>query len=83
VGRPELQAFAESLEGQRARKGVMITTSQFSQEAQDYVTRIEKKMILIDKEKLASADDGAWSSVTEVAYYPVMKVYQDYFGEDE
>lgn len=45
VGRPDVQAFAGSLEGQRARKGVMITTSQFSQEAQDYVTRIEKKMI--------------------------------------
>ena len=83
MGRPEVQAFAESLEGQRARKGIMITTSQFSQEAQDYVTRIEKKMILVDKEKLAQLMMEHGVGVTEVAYYPVMKVYQDYFGEDE
>ena len=45
VGRPVVQAFAGSLEGQRARKGVLITTSQFSQEARDYVSRIEKKIM--------------------------------------
>jgi restriction system protein len=37
VGRPVVQAFAGSLEGHRARKGVLITTSQFSPEALDYV----------------------------------------------
>ncbi len=42
VGRPDVQAFAGSLEGHRARKGVFITTSQFSAEAKDYVGRIEK-----------------------------------------
>ncbi|MGH9584325.1 MAG: restriction endonuclease [Bryobacteraceae bacterium] len=35
VGRPEIQAFAGSLEGHRARKGVFITTSKFSQDAID------------------------------------------------
>jgi restriction system protein len=35
VGRPTVQAFAGSLEGHRARKGVMITTSTFSQDASD------------------------------------------------
>jgi restriction system protein len=83
VGRPDVQAFAGSLEGQRARKGVMITTSQFSQEAQDYVTRIEKKIILIDGEKLAQLMMEHGVGVTEVARYPVMKVDQDYFGEEE
>lgn len=48
-----MQAFAGSLEGHRARKGVLITTSQFSPDALDYVTRIEKKIVLIDGEKLA------------------------------
>lgn len=32
VGRPDVQAFAGSLEGERARKGVFITTSSFSNE---------------------------------------------------
>jgi restriction system protein len=38
VGRPEIQAFAGSLEGVRGRKGVFITTSSFSSEAKEYVT---------------------------------------------
>ena len=48
VGRPVVQAFAGSLEGQRAKKGIMITTSKFSEDAKDYVSRIEKKIVLID-----------------------------------
>lgn len=35
-----------------ARKGIFISTSQFTKEARDYVTRIEKKIVLIDGEKL-------------------------------
>nr|WP_017552374.1 restriction endonuclease [Heyndrickxia coagulans] len=53
VGRPVVQAFAGSLEGNRARKGVLITTSRFTEEAKDYVKRIEKKIVLIDGETLA------------------------------
>jgi len=53
VGRPEVQAFAGSLEGHRARKGVFITTSTFAQPAKEYVARIEKKIILIDGRRLA------------------------------
>ncbi len=43
VGRPEIQSFAGSLEGQRGKKGVFITTSTFSSEAREYISRIEKK----------------------------------------
>lgn len=53
VGRPALQAFAGSLEGQRASKGVFITTSYFSSEAEDYVKRISKRIVLIDGKTLA------------------------------
>jgi restriction system protein len=53
VGRPIVQAFAGILEGQRARKGILITTSSFSQGAKDYVERIEKKIVLIDGQQLA------------------------------
>jgi restriction system protein len=35
VGRPVVQAFAGSLEGHRARKGVLITTSDFTADARD------------------------------------------------
>jgi restriction system protein len=48
VGRPALQAFAGSLEGQRASKGVFLTTSHFTSEAEEYVRRISRRIVLID-----------------------------------
>ncbi|HXV96860.1 MAG TPA: restriction endonuclease, partial [Anaerolineae bacterium] len=82
VGRPIVQAFAGSLEGHRARKGVLITTSQFSLDARDYVNRIEKKIVLIDGEQLAQLMIDFNVGVTEVASYTVKRVDFDYFGED-
>ena len=82
VGRPVVQAFAGSLEGQRARKGVLITTSQFSQEAKDYVSRIEKKIILIGGEELAQLMIDHGIGVTEVRTYSVRKMDLDYFDEE-
>ncbi len=82
VGRPVVQAFAGSLEGQRARKGVFITTSQFSQDAKEYVTRIEKKIVLIDGEQLGQLMMDFGIGVTEVATYVVKKVDGDYFGDE-
>ena len=82
VGRPVVQAFAGSLEGQRARKGVLITTSQFSQEAKEYVSRIEKKIILIGGEQLAQLMIDHGIGVTEVRTYSLRKMDLDYFGEE-
>jgi restriction system protein len=82
VGRPVVQAFAGSLEGQRARKGVMITTSQFSKEARDYVKVIEKRIVLIDGEELAQLMIDHGIGVTEVARYVVKRVDLDYFGDE-
>lgn len=53
VGRPALQAFAGSLAGQRASKGVFITTSSFSSDAIDFVGRIPQRIVLIDGPTLA------------------------------
>jgi restriction system protein len=82
VGRPLIQAFAGSLEGHRARKGVFITTSQFSPDAKDYVNRIEKKIVLIDGEQLAQLMIDFNVGVTEVVSYSVKRVDFDYFGEE-
>jgi restriction system protein len=82
VGRPVVQAFAGSLEGQRARKGVLITTSQFSRDAIEYVTRIEKKIVLIDGEQLAQLMIEHGIGVSEVVNYSVKKVDIDYFGDE-
>ena len=82
VGRPVVQAFAGSLEGQRARKGVLITTSQFSQEAKEYVNRIEKKIILIDGEQLSQLMMDHGIGIAEVAIYTIKRVDSDYFEEE-
>jgi len=82
VSRPEVQAFAGSLEGVRARKGVMITTSTFSQQAREYVSRIEKKIVLIDGEQLAQYLIDYDIGVTEVSRYVIKKIDLDYFDEE-
>lgn len=82
VSRPTVQAFAGSLDGQRAKKGVLITTSQFSQDAKDYVTRIEKKIVLIDGVQLAQLMIDHGVGVTEVATYTIKKADIDYFSEE-
>jgi hypothetical protein len=82
VGRPVVQAFAGSLEDQRARKGVLITTSQFSQEARAYVDRIEKKIVPLDGEQVAQLMIDHGIGVAEVATYMVKRVDLDYFGTE-
>jgi restriction system protein len=81
VGRPVVQAFAGSLEGHRARKGVLITTSGFSQDAFEYVQRIEKKIVLIDGKQLADYMIDFEVGVTKGKAYIVKKIDQDYFEE--
>lgn len=81
VGRPMIQTFAGSLEGQRARKGVFITTSTFTAEARDYVNRIEKRIVLIDGEQLAELMIDHGVGVIDVARYEVKRIDEGYFGE--
>ena len=79
VGRPEIQKFAGALDGQRARKGIFITTSGFSREAEDYVSRIDKKIILIDGQTMARLMIDFGVGVTSVSTYEVKKIDSDYF----
>jgi restriction system protein len=83
VGRPMVQAFAGSLMGNRAGKGVMITTSQFSKDANNYVRTIQQpKIVLIGGEQLAQFMIDHDIGVADVATYRVKKVDLDYFGEE-
>lgn len=82
VGRPDIQKFAGALQGQRARKGVFITTSNFTKEALEYVSMIESKIILIGGERLASLMAEHNVGVTVVGQYEVKKIDSDYFDEE-
>jgi restriction system protein len=81
VGRPEIQKFAGALQGQRAKKGVFITTSFFTKEAQEYVSRIDLKIILIDGEQLATLMADHNVGVSTIGQYEVKKIDSDYFDE--
>ena len=81
VGRPDVQGFAGSMEGRRAKKGVFITTSSFSKEAHEFVKHIERRIVLIDGTALANLmiDNGV--SVTTYRSFVLKKVDADYFEE--
>jgi len=82
VGRPEIQKFAGALQGQRAKKGIFITTSDFSKDAAEYAARIESKIILIDGEQLAQLMIDYNIGVTPVTTYEIKRIDSDYFVED-
>jgi restriction system protein len=82
VGRPEIQKFAGALQGQRARKGVFITTSSFTKDAREYASVIESKIILIDGELLSKLMAEHNVGVSTVGQYEVKKLDSDYFDND-
>ena len=82
VSRPEIQKFVGALAGQRAKKGVFITTSDFSKEAITYASQMDTKIVLIDGETLAQymIDYNLGVSVQNV--YEIKKIDSDYFEEE-
>ncbi len=81
IGRPEIQKFAGALQGHRAKKGIFITTSDFSREAEDYVAKIDSKIVLIDGEQLSQLMIDNNVGVTPVTTYETKKIDSDYFIE--
>ena len=81
VGRPEIQKFVGALQGQRAKKGIFVTTSSFSKQAVDYVSLIESNVVLIDGEMLAKLMIDHSIGVSAIAAYEIRRVDSDYFNE--
>ena len=82
VGRPEVQKFAGALQGQKARKGVFITTSTFTLRAKEYVTNIDTKIVLIDGAQLAEFMIDHDVGVTTEETYQLKRIDSDYFSEE-
>jgi restriction system protein len=80
VGRPEVQAFYGALAGQRANKGVFITTSTFTAQAVDFAKSVEK-VVLVDGDKLADLMIDFEVGVT-MRPVRVPKLDSDYFEEE-
>jgi restriction system protein len=82
VGRPEIQKFVGALQGQRARKGIFITTSAFTSDALKYASMIENKVVLLDGESLAKLMIDNSVGVTLIESYEIKRLDSDYFIED-
>lgn len=82
VGRPEIQKFVGALAGQGAKKGIFITTSSFTKEANEYAPRNETKIVLIDGVQLAQLMIDYNLGVTTVNTYELKRIDSDYFGEE-
>jgi restriction system protein len=79
VGRPEIQKFVGALAGQKAKKGIFITTASFTKEAIEYAKNLDTKLVLIDCQKLTELmiEHNVGVSITDTIY--IKKVDYDYF----
>jgi restriction system protein len=80
VGRPELQAFYGALAGQKAKRGIFITTSSFTSQASEFARSVEG-MVLIDGSRLVHLmiehEIGVSSRLLRLP-----KIDSDYFDEE-
>lgn len=82
VGSKEIRNFVGSLVGQKANKGVFITTSGYTKDALEYVKTITHKVILVDGEMLSQLMIENNVGVSGVINYEVKKIDSDYFVEE-
>lgn len=82
VGAKEIRDFVGSLVGHKANKGVFITTSSFTKDAQYYVTTIQHKVVLIDGYALSQLMIDYDIGVSKIITYEIKKVDLDYFVEE-
>lgn len=80
VGRPELQAFYGALAGQKAKRGVFITTSGFTAQAIDFARSVEG-IVLVDGSKLVNLMMDHEVGVTS-RLIKLPKLDSDYFDEE-
>lgn len=80
VGRPELQAFYGALAGQKAKRGVFITTSGFTAQAIDFSRSVEG-MVLVDGSRLVNLMMDHEVGVTS-RLLKLPKLDSDYFDEE-
>lgn len=82
VGRPDVQQFTGALHGKHARKGVMITTSNFSREALECAKTSQIAIVLIDGVQLADFMIEFGVGVSEVETIALKKLDEDYFLDE-
>jgi len=80
VGRPEIQKFVGALQGKRAKRGIFITTTKFSDDAREYARMIDTKVVLIDGPQLTDLMIDCGVGVATRTSYEIKELDTDYFG---
>jgi restriction system protein len=83
VGRADVQAFVGSLVGLGAAKGVFVTTSGFSHQAQEFVRHLPQRVILIDGVRLTDLMIEHNIGVRVSRAIEIKRLDEDYLSEDE
>lgn len=81
IGRPDIQRFVGALGGKRAKKGIFITTSNFSETAREYVSNIDVRVVLIDGKRLSELMIDYGIGVSSVSTYELKRLDSDYFAD--
>lgn len=79
ISRPDIQSFVGSLEGFNATKGVFVTTGNFASTVEEYVSRIHKRIVLINGKKLAQLMIKHGVGVRTKNTYELKYIDEDYF----
>ena len=82
VGHAEIRNFSGALDFKHAEKGVFITTSGFTRDAQQAVERSSKRIILIDGSQLAKLMIEYDVGVTTENEIKLKRIDKDYFVEE-
>lgn len=82
VGRPDVQAFVGSLVGRGATKGVFVTTSKFSAQADEFVRHLTQRIVLIDGAQLADLmiEHNVGTRVSRTVEFK--RLDEDFFSEE-
>ena len=82
VGSPDLDQFSGALSKKKATKGIFITTSTFTKDAQSSLKDCSSRIVLIDGGQLAKymIDYGVGVSVIDV--FELKRIDSDFFEED-
>ena len=79
VGRPQIQAFVGALTGKNARKGVFISTSDFTNDARNYVKSLNIKVVLINGDRLTNHLIDFGVGLSTRSKYEIKHLDSDYF----
>lgn len=83
VGRPQIQQFVGAIDGQKANKGVFITTSTYSNEAKEFAKKASKKIVLIDGPTLAKYMIEYNVGVSIKQTFEIKRIDTDYFDDND